>query len=149
MATVAKDAQTPDLRIDLMAELHDDCGLTTAKAAEVVDLLVDKGHVVPHAAPARKLLTDAQTFAERTVLAELVVRLFRTLVLGGIVLEDTPKAMSWLKSFIDGDQRNHGPLGAGPMMWPDHLPTVCGLLIKWGFMRTPGQPGYVFKRPQG
>jgi hypothetical protein len=96
--------------------------------------------------PSPIVARDAQRFAERVILSELVVRLFRTLVLGNVVVEDTPKAMEWLKDYIDGAVRGHGPIGQ-PMIWPDRLPFVVGLLRQWGFQPTPTVPPYVTRKP--
>lgn len=97
----------------------------------------------------QSVMKDAQHFAERVILAELAVRLFRTLVLGNFVHADTPAAMNWLKDWIDGTMEGHGPMGRGPMIWPDRLPFVAGLLRQWGFMPTPTQPPYVMRKPMG
>lgn len=114
-------------------------------AADVADALISAGLVVEGAPPARKILTDAQTFAERTILAELTVRLFRFYIMGSLVLPDTPAAMDWLRSFVDGTN-GQGPLGAGPMLWPVMIPSAASLLTRWGFEPTPSVPAYVIKR---
>lgn len=95
--------------------------------------------------PTPVMLADTRAYVERMMLAELVARLFRFYILGSIVLPETPRVMDWLKSYIDGDAR-HGPLGHA-MLWPDHLPAACRLLTQWGYLRTPGQPGFVMRRP--
>lgn len=140
----------PVTRDSLIAFLMDDeTGpmLPPALADQVAAALIRGGYAVEGAPPARSILTDAQTFAERTILAELVVRLFRFYIMGSIVLPDTPLAMDWLKSFIDGV--GHGPLGAGPLRWPRMVPSACKLLEKWGFEPTPSDPPYVIKRRGG
>ncbi|MFL6864059.1 MAG: hypothetical protein ACJ8DZ_13780 [Allosphingosinicella sp.] len=96
--------------------------------------------------PSPVLAQDARHFAERVILAELAVRLFRTLVLGGLIIDESPAAMTWLKSWIDGGV-NHGPMGVGPMLWPNHLPVIAGLLRQWGFQPTPSLPAYVTRQP--
>lgn len=113
----------------------------------VVQVLHGGGWVIPGAPPASRLLDDARQFAERTILSELAVRLFRTLVLGNIVLPETPAAMDWLKEWIDGSRQGHGPIGK-PMIWPDRLPGVANLLRQWGFQPTPTVPPYVMRQPQ-
>lgn len=133
-----------------LAAMLDACeaDLSPRQRDSVVEALIAQGLVVEGAPPARTILTDAQTFAERTILAELVVRLFRFYVLGSIVLPDTPAAMDWLKCYIDG-VGGQGPLGAGPLRWPRMVPSACNLLDKWGFEPTPSEPPYVIKRRQG
>lgn len=96
--------------------------------------------------PSPQIARDAQHFAERVILAELAVRLFRTLVLGNFVVAESPAAMTWLKDWIDGTLEGHGPLG-GPMIWPEKLPFVVGLLRQWGFQPTPTLPPYVTRNP--
>lgn len=110
-------------------------------------VLTGGGWVLPGVPPVSKVLADAQQFAERTVLAELAVRLFRTLVLGNFVHAETPKAMDWLQDWIDGNIEGHGPIGR-PMIWPDRIPFVAGLLRQWGFMPTPTVPPYVTRMPK-
>lgn len=113
----------------------------------VMQLLHDGGWVLPGLPPASKLLADAQQFAERVILAELAVRLFRHLILGGVVHTETPAAMDWLKDWIDGTMEGHGPIGK-PMIWPDRLPFIAGLMRTWGFQPTPTQPPYVMRKPK-
>lgn len=96
--------------------------------------------------PAHIIARDAQHFAERVILAELAVRLFRVLVLGNIVVPDSPAAMDWLRDWIDGNLQGHGPMGSGPMIWPDRLTFVTTLLRQWGFEPTPTRPAYVTRQ---
>lgn len=91
------------------------------------------------------MFADAKGYAERVQLAEVVVMIFRTFVLGNLILPETPKVMDWLKSWIDGV--GHGPLG-GPLRWPDNLPFVSELLTGKGFIRTAGEVGYVARLPK-
>lgn len=114
-------------------------------ARQTAAALIRNGLVVEGAPSARRILSDAQTFAERTILAELAVRLFRFFVLGSIVLPDTPAVMDWLKSYIDGSP-DQGPLGAGPMLWPVMCPSADRVLRDWGFEATPGPIPFVIKR---
>lgn len=113
----------------------------------VMNVLHGGGWVLHGTPPASRLLADAQHFAERVILAELAVRLFRVLVLGNVILEDTPKAMDWLRDWIDGNLEGHGPIGK-PMIWPSLLPSVQVLLRQWGFMPTPTIPPYVTRNPE-
>lgn len=89
-----------------------------------------------------------QDTADQLVLAKLVSRFFRVLILGGVVIPETPAAMDWLRDYIDGTHKVHGPLGK-PMIWPGRLPTICQLLRDWGFQPTPTNPQYVALRPGG
>lgn len=98
--------------------------------------------------PSPQVARDAQHFAERLILAELSTRLFRVLVLGNIILPDSPAAMDWLRDWIDGNLEGHGPMGSGPMIWPDRIPSVVSLLRQWGFQPTPTVPPYVARRQQ-
>lgn len=141
----APEAMTRQIVADQLAE---NAGLSPDKALEIADLLTSLGHVIEGAPRATKIMADAQTFAERTILAELVVRLFRFYVLGSIVLPETPAAMDWLKSYVDG-ANGQGPLGAGPLLWPRFIPSANNLLRRWGFEPTPSEPPYVIKRREG
>lgn len=96
--------------------------------------------------PSPQIHAEARHFAERVILAELGVRLFRMLFLGGIVVPESPAACDWLKGWIDGGV-NHSPMGAGPMLWPEHLPFIAGVLRQWGFQPTPTMPAYVARQP--
>jgi hypothetical protein len=96
--------------------------------------------------PSPEIMADARRFYDRVILAELAVRLFRTLILGGVVIPETPAAMDWLKDWIDGTHPRHGPIGH-PMIWPDRLPAIASLLRGWGFQPTPTVPPYVAHQP--
>lgn len=97
-------------------------------------------------APSQELLlADLSRLAERCILDELCIRLFRVLILGNVVIPETPDAMTWLKDWIEGV--NHGPVGR-PMVWPSRLPGICSLLTSWGFEPTPGIPPYVTRSPK-
>lgn len=97
--------------------------------------------------PTPVMRDDTRTFAERVILAELVVRIFRAQVLSGIVTAETPRVMAWLKDWIDGTDK-HGPIG-NALLWPDHLPGLAAQLTHWGFIRSPGRLGYVMRAPSG
>lgn len=112
---------------------------------EITDEELERMRALP---PSTVIARDAQHFAERVLLAELAVKLFRTLVLGNFVVEESPRAMEWLKDWIDGTMEGHGPIG-GPMIWPEKLTFVCGLLRQWGFQPTPTLPQYVMRKPKG
>lgn len=127
---------TPFVAVDGISELH---GITlhVNRAPTEVELRM---YAELPATPT--MFRDAQSYAERMVLAELVVRLFRFYILGGIVLPDSPAAMDWLKTFIDGN--GHGPLGYGPLRWPSMVPSAQTALDRWGFVNA---GGFVAKRP--
>ena len=97
--------------------------------------------------PVPQIVADARQFAEQWMLAELVARLFRRLILGGLVLPETPAAMDWLRDYIDGNLHGHGPLGR-PMIWPEKLPGLCNLIRSFGFQPTPTVPQYVMRMPR-
>lgn len=139
---------TSDVLIDFLGDAQAGPGLPPALAEQTAAALIREGLVVDGAPSARMILLDAQTFAERTILAELAVRLFRFFILGSIVLPDTPAVMDWLKSYIDGSP-DQGPLGAGPMLWPVMCPSADNILRRWGFEATPGPVPYVIKSRQG
>jgi hypothetical protein len=119
-----------------------------AATAAVIEVLHEGGWVVPGVPPVNQVLADARQFSDELVLTKLVARVFRTLILGGLVIPETPQAMNWMRGYIDGDDRRHGPLGK-PMVWPDSLPTVTQLLRDWGFQPTPTPVPYVSLRPGG
>ena len=88
----------------------------------VWDLLVEEGQIIPSGPSA----TD---------------------VLGNVILPETPAAMDWLKSYIDGN--GHGPTGQA-MRWPEGLLGVAALLRNWGFEPTETEPPFVRRaRPKG
>lgn len=91
-----------------------------------------------------QMLADTQQFGARMQAAELVCRLFRFYVLANIVLPDTPAAMNWLGSYIDGTG-GHGPLG-GPLRWPGMCPSACNILTRWGYAED---RGFVAKKAAG
>jgi hypothetical protein len=97
--------------------------------------------------PSTVVARDAQHFAERVLLSELACRLFRTLVLGNIIIAESPAAMDWLRDWIDGTLEGHGPMGSGPMIWPEKLTQVATILRQWGFQPTPTVPPYVMRQP--
>lgn len=90
----------------------------------------------------------ASQFASELIYVKLVARLFRTLILGGVVLPETPAAMDWLRDYIDGNLEGHGPLGK-PMCWPEKLLGICALLRKWGYQPTDTVPPYVRPAKKG
>lgn len=136
---------TREVVLDFLQNAENGPGLPPDLAEQTAAALARHGFIVEGAPTARRILADAQTFAERTILAELAVRLFRFFVLGSIVLPDTPAVMDWLKSYIDGSP-DQGPLGAGPMLWPVMCPSADRVLRQWGFEATPGPIPYVIKR---
>lgn len=106
----------------------------------VWDLLVEEGQIIPSGPKATDAHHAAQTFALELIFTGLVVRLMRTLVLGNVILPETPAAMDWLKSYIDGN--GHGPTGQA-MRWPEGLLGVAALLRNWGFEPTETDPPFV------
>lgn len=110
------------------------------QAGAVMALLMERGHFLPGAPPAARILADAKSFAERLTLSNLALRCFAML---GALMVDTPEtkpAKHWIVDYIDG--KNHGPVGA-PMLWPTHLPGMAKMLTDWGFEPTPTTPAYV------
>ncbi len=114
----------------------------------VMALLRNDGWIKDGVPPVVQVLADGQQFSDELVLTKLVARFFRVLILGGIVIVETPAAMEWLKDYIDGTHRVHGPLGK-PMIWPGRLPSIVQLLRDWGFQPTATNPQYVSLRPGG
>lgn len=96
--------------------------------------------------PTPQMFADVRSYAERLVLTELVCRLFRFYILGGVVTPDTPLVMDWLKSYMDGT--GHGPLGH-PLRWPRMCPSAISILQRWGYEPTPGDPPFVAKSASG
>lgn len=90
--------------------------------------------------PTPQMFLDVRSYAERLVLAELVARLFQFYFLGGIVLPDSPAAIDWLKSYLNG--AGHGPLGH-PLRWPGMVASAHNILVRWGFQPT--EDGFVGK----
>lgn len=114
----------------------------------VLHVLEQGGWVLPGVPPVKQVLADGQQFSDELVLVKLVARFFRTLILGNVVITETPQAMEWLRDYIDGNHTIHGPLGK-PMLWPGRLPIVCEMLRSWGFQPTPTNPQFVSLRPGG
>lgn len=117
-----------------------------ARAAEQV--LTEDGWIVPGVPGVRQVLADAQQSSDALVLTKLVIRFFRVMILGAVVIPETPAAMDWLRDYIDGTHKVHGPLGK-PMIWPGRLNSICQLLREWGFQPTPTNPQYVSLKPGG
>lgn len=147
--TPEPEAKAADLRQSLLAVIDKgDHGDHAGTVAEIIEALQRDGWVLPGVPPVQQVLADARQFSDELVLTKLVARVFRTLILGGLVIPETPQAMTWMRTYIDGDDRRHGPLGK-PMVWPDSLPTVVQLLRDWGFQPTPTPIPYVSLRPGG
>lgn len=117
-------------------------------AGKIVRLLVDNGIVMHGVPPVQQVLADARQYSDELVLTKLVIRFFRVMILGAVIIPETPAAMDWLRDYIDGTHKVHGPLGK-PMIWPGRLPQICDLLRGWGFQPTPTNPQYVSLRPGG
>lgn len=106
----------------------------------VMDLLVQRGHFLPGAPPAQRILDDAKSFAERLVLSNLALRILNMLAWSTIETPESKPARKWLEDYLEG--RTHGPVGQ-PMLWPARLPGMAHLLRDWGFEPTPTMPPYV------
>lgn len=121
---------------------HEDAA---AGANMVLQLLMDRGHVLPGAPPAQQIMEDAKSFAFRLTLSNLTVRIIAMLYTTGVETPESKPAKRWIGDYLDG--KNHGPVGH-PMLWPGKLPGMCSLLRDWGYVPTialPGQPSYVAK----
>lgn len=150
----AVDDALPELPMDtlrrqLLASIdHGDHGDHEGGVTALLSVLEKGGWIIPGVPPVTQVLADAKQYADELLLAKLVARFFRVLILGAVVIPETPQAMDWLRDYIDGNHKIHGPLGK-PMIWPDRLPMVAQLLREWGFQPTPTQPPYVSPRPGG
>jgi hypothetical protein len=106
----------------------------------VMQLLAERGHYLPGAPPAQKILEDAKSFAERLTLSNLALRLLNMLAWSNLETPESKPARRWLDDYLEG--RNHGPAGR-PMLWPMSLPGICKLMRDWGFEPTPTMPPFV------
>lgn len=107
-------------------------------AESVMTLLIETGHVIPGAPPARQILHDAQQFAGQLILSKLAARILNMLAFSNIKTPETKPARKWIDDYLEG--KNHGPIGR-PMLWPGGLPGMAQLLRDWGFVPTIAQPG--------
>lgn len=117
-------------------------------SAAVFQLLIERGHVIPGAPPAKVILHDAQTFAARLMLSNLALRVLNMLAFTNVQTPETKPARKWIDDYLQGV--NHGPVGH-PMIWPGNLPGMAAMLRDWGFIPTvalPGQPSYVARAVQ-
>jgi hypothetical protein len=113
------------------------------QADAVMALLVERGHVLPGAPPAQRILDDAKQFAMQLTLSNLALRVLNMLAFSNIQTPESKPARQWIDDYLEG--RNHGPVGK-PMLWPGKMPGMASLLRDWGFVPTiaaPGQPSYV------
>lgn len=110
------------------------------QADAVMTLLVERGHFLPGAPPARQILDDAKSFAERLTLSNLALRILNMLAWEAIQTPESKPARKWIDDYLEG--RNHGPVGR-PMLWPAKLPGMAHLLRQWGFEPTPTTPAFV------
>lgn len=145
---------TPTLRDDLLRAICDpgqhptpdnmkgERSVAAWQRDAVMELLNERGHVLPGCPPAARIRADAEEFAAKFILAQLTIRLLRMLN-AGIVTPETKGMTRWLNDYIDG--RNHGPVGA-PMLWPSGLKGLAGQLRTWGFQPTPTNPPFVARR---
>lgn len=109
-------------------------------AADVMNLLVERGHYVPGAPPAAVILEDAKSFAERLTLSNLALRILNMLAWSTLQTPESKPARRWIDDYLEG--KNHGPVGK-PMLWPVRLPGMANLLRDWGFEPTPTIPQFV------
>jgi hypothetical protein len=114
----------------------------------VVAVLTEGGWIMEGVPPVQQVLAQAEAYSDELILTKLVARFFRVMILGALIIPETPQAMDWLRDYIDGIHKVHGPLGK-PMLWPGRLPAICSLLRDWGFQPTPTNPQFVSLRPGG
>lgn len=114
--------------------------LAKQQANVVMDLLNLRGHFLPGAPPAREILEDARSFAERLVLSNLAARVLNMLAEATVENQETKATKRWISDYLEG--RGHGPIGK-PMLWPRALPALSMMLRQWGFEPTPGHRQYV------
>lgn len=117
-----------------------DRSLVQWQADAVMDLLTQRGHVLPGCPPAATILSDARSFAERLVMSNLAARLLNMLAWSEIETPETKPARQWLDDYFEG--KNHGPIGC-PMIWPLRMPGICALLRQWGYQPTQTMPPMV------
>lgn len=122
------------------AELEQVDQATRDQAHAIMHLLNEEGHYLPGAPPARQILADAQSFAERLTLSNLACRILNMLAWSTIQTPETKPARKFIDDYLEG--KGHGPIGR-PMLWPSRLPGLADLLRKWGYMPTPTTPAYV------
>jgi hypothetical protein len=113
------------------------------QAEAVVQLLVDRGHVLPGCPPAQMIFADAKRFHDQLTLTALALRVLNMLAFNNVQTPESKPARKWIDDYLTG--KNHGPAGH-PMLWPGQLPGMAQMLRDWGFVPTialPGQPSYV------
>lgn len=113
------------------------------QAEAVMRLLMDRGHYLPGAPPAQRILEDAKSFAERLTLSNLTARIIAMLYTTAIETPESKPAKRWIDDYLEG--RNHGPIGK-PMLWPARLPGTAAMLRSWGFIPTPTMPPFVARQ---
>lgn len=119
------------------------------RAAGVMSVLNQTGHYLPGLPPAEQILSDARRFAEELTLSNLALRLIRMTIMTGIMTPESKASERWLRDYLDG--RNHGPVGK-PMLWPEKLPGLAGLMRDWGYKPSLTKPAYVMRnldQPEG
>lgn len=148
------DEAVPDLAVELLRALCDpghsptpdnpkgDRTLQEWQRDAVLDLLNQRGHVLPGCPPAARILRDAQSFAERLTLSNLAVRILNMLAWSTIEHQESRPARRWLENYLEG--KGHGPVGQA-MLWPANLPGLSQQLRNWGFEPTPTMPPYVMR----
>lgn len=143
------EAGPPSLRDEILMLITQttplDPAVSKVTADAIMHLLNERGHFMPGLPPASQILSDAQQFAAKFMLAVLAVRLLRMLD----TRIETPESKGmrrWLEDYLDG--KNHGPIGK-PMLWPSGLPGLADQMRKWGYMPTPTKPAFVARKPAG
>lgn len=145
---VSQPASTVEaLRDDICEVLGQTASRTdrAVAASNVLQMLINSGHVLPGAPPAAKILEDARQFAAKLTLSNLALRILNMLAFSNVQTPETKPARQWIDDYLEG--RNHGPVGH-PMLWPGKMPGMASMLRDWGFIPTiahPGQPSYVAK----
>lgn len=112
-------------------------------ATAVVQLLEERGHVLPGAPPAQRILQDAKRIHDQLTLTALALRILNMLAFNNVQTPETKPARQWIDDYLTG--KNHGPAGQ-PMLWPGRMPGMAAMLRDWGFVPTialPGSPSFV------
>lgn len=130
------DSMAPDEESPVLDDAYDTADL-------IVGLLTARGHVLPGAPPAQRILEDAKQFAAKLTLSNLALRVLNMLAFNEVQTPESRPARKWIEDYLLGV--NHGPVGQ-PMLWPGKMPGMAAMLRDWGFVPTiaiPGQPSYV------
>jgi hypothetical protein len=114
----------------------------------IMNLLTERGHVVPGVPPLLKVLADFKVTHDRLTLTMLALRTLNMLTFTEVRTPESKPARQFIDDYLLG--KNHGPAGE-PMLWPGRLPGLASLFREWGFMPTiafPGQPSFVARAAQ-